>query len=507
VSTRAQETSGIVDHPQGDPKLPSYVHPALKDVASDLAMVGDCWNLLRGVRGKYLPREVAEPPKAYEGRLARAKFPAFLRDGIQAFSGALSRFEVSAAPPTFEAALSNIDGEGQSLKSLLMRADLAAMRDGGCLLMVDMPPGRAESRADELALGRRPLLRFAERMMVRNWKVEREGGIEIPVAVTVLEWHEVEDGDFGITMEPRYRVMRGGKWSLVRINGASGNGKGSLAWQVEEVTNGVFEDAAGNPLRYPPVCWYSVSREGFGRGDLPFYALAEGSLDWFREYSDYKELLRKTAMPVAVRKGAPMGPNGVPAPLAIGPNSVVDLPEGGSFEWAEVSGSSLERHEANLAQIEALIDRQTLSFLFGGSGDRTATHAELESAQLQATLTAIGEQKASMMQTVMELWVSFTGERLGPGAGLVMAKGVVDRPVDPETLRLAKDLYDAGLLRRASVTALEGRAGLLPQGVTPEAEALALEIEDELLNGETPGPADPAVTGENDGENQDQQTE
>ena len=507
MSTKGQEISGIVDHPQGDPKLPSFVHPVLKEVSAELAMVSDCWNLLRGRKGLYLPREPKEPPQAYEGRLNRSKFPSFFRDGIAAFSGTLSRFEVAAPPATFDAALSNIDGEGQSLKALLMRVDQAVLRDGGCLLMVDMPSGRPGSRADELAMGRRPVLRFAERQMVRNWRTERIEGVEVPVAVSVLEWHEVADGDYGVTMEPRYRVMRGGQWWLIRIKGASGNGRGSLAWQVEVVEDGDFTDANGERLPYPPVVWYGMGRDGFGRGDLPLYSLAEGSLDWFREYSDYKELLHKTAMPVAVRKGAPITSSGQPAPLVLGPNSVVDLTPEGSFEWAEVSGGSLQRHEANLEHIERLIDRQTLSFLFGGGGDRTATHAELESAQLQATLTAIGEQKASVMQSVMGLWTLFTGEALEQGAGLSMAKGVIDRPVDAETLRLAKDLYDAGLLRRASVTALEGRAGLLPQGVTPEDEALALEVEDELLNGETPGPTDPAVTGEEPdaGENQGQQ--
>ena len=503
-----QESSQIVDHPQGDPKLPSYVHPHLKEIAADLAMAADCWNMLRGAKGRDLPREAKEPAQAYEGRLARAKYPGFFRAAITAFTGVLSRYEVNGAPATFDAAMADIDGEGSSLKAFLMRADQALLRDGGCLLMVDMPAGRPGSRAEELAMGRRPVLRRAERMMVRTWRTERVDGIELPSAVSVLEWHEVPDGDFGVTMEPRYRVMQGGQWSVVRIKGATG-GRGALAWQVEVVDQGVFEDTAGQPLPFPPVVWYAPGREGFGKGDLPLYDLAQGTLDWFMANSSYRELLHKTAMPVAVRKGAQIGANGQPAPLVIGPNSVVDLTAEGSFEWAEVSGGSLQRHEANLEHIERLIDRQTLSFLFGQGGDRTATHAELESAQVQATLTSIGEQKASAMQTVMGLWTLFTGESLDPGAGLAMAKGVIDRPVDTETLRLAKELYDAGLLRRESVTALEGRAGLLPQGTTPEDEALALAAEDELLNADTPGPTDPALTGEgqdapDDGENQGQ---
>jgi hypothetical protein len=125
---------------------------------------------------------------------------------------------------------------------------------------------------------------------------------------------------------------------------------------------------------------------------------------------------------------------------------------------------------------------------------RTAQEAMLETAQVQATLLGIGEAKASAMQSVMQLWAAFTGETLGQDAGIRMAKGLIDQPVTESTLQLAKELYDARLLRRESVTALEARAGMLPQGVKPEDEAAALAEEEAITKGVegavTPGASD-----------------
>ncbi|MFN9978363.1 MAG: hypothetical protein ACK53Y_00540, partial [bacterium] len=81
----------------------------------------------------------------------------------------------------------DIDGEGNSLRAWGMAADALALRDGGCLLMCDMPKGSVESRADELIQGRRPMFSIAERRNVLNWKLQKVGRRKIPILVTVLE--------------------------------------------------------------------------------------------------------------------------------------------------------------------------------------------------------------------------------------------------------------------------------------------------------------------------------
>ncbi len=484
--------AGRINHPTADPSLPSFVHPALADVLPDLELVRDCWDLLRGAKKKYLPMEIREPRRAYEGRVTRSSYPSFYRDGLIGFAGALSRWSLRSAPASFEAAQNNVDGEGTSLKAFWMHADALVLRDQGCLLMVDMPPVPPADRGTERAMNRRPLLTMAERSSVLNWRTKKVNGREVPIAVTVREFHEVEDGEYGVKIEPRYRVMKGGEWQLIRLR----EGKGRDAWTTEVVKEGEFKGARDQPLSAPPVIWYPGGiGQGFGRGMLMLLCLAELSLAWFRKGSDQEELLHRCALPVGVRKGAPLekGLDGrtMSAPLEIGPNSIVDIPNAhGDFRWEEISGSSLELRQKSIEHLEKLMDRQTLAFLMSGSAtDRTATEAILASAQLTASLAGVAESKASVMQSVMALWAEMSGEELPADAGLEMEKGLVDRPIDIETLRETREWYNAALARRETAVSVFGRAGLLPQGVTAEDEAKALAEEEkarEEATGDTP---------------------
>jgi len=479
-----------ISHPTDKGDLPSFRHPVLAEVMADLELVADCWELLRGeAKKRHLPKEEGEPDKAYRARVQRSSYPSFYRDGIHAFAGVLSRYELRGVQKGLLDASQDIDGEGNSLKSWGMAADALALRDGGCLLMCDMPQGSAESRAEELAQGRRPVFSIAERRNVLNWKLEKVGRRKVPTLVTVLEWHEVEDGDFGSKLEPRYRVMRGGEWMLMKIEGDGSRGK-TASYSVSLVEEGQFLGADGQPLASPPVVWYSATREGFGEGGLPLLSLANLTLDWFREYSDLKELLHRCALPVTVLKDAGRTPG---TPLTLGPNSLVEIKDpNGSLSFAEPTGSSLDKHLAHLEGIEKLIDRSTLSFLFSGSGERTATQAELESAQIQANITAMAEAKSSCWESMFQLWGAFTGDFPQAGAGLDLLPGVTDKPVDDALLTLAGTLYDKGLLTRETVTHLAQKRGMLRPGVDGVKEAEQLEEEDakqeELFNPPTPGP-------------------
>lgn len=471
-----------ITHPVSDPNLPSFVHPVLADVMDELRMTQECWDLLRKVKQKHLPREPKEPLKAYELRVLRSSYPSFFRDAVVSYAGALSRFELRDAPQLLVQNSSAIDAAGNSLKAFWMQADARVLRGGGTLLTVDMPMGTSPNRTADKLLGRRPYLAQVARENVVNWETTTEGGQEVPIAVSILEFAEVRDGKYGVKFEPRYRIIEEGQWRLVRLKeGPTGLREEVVRDDRGDELVGVYRDHRDQPLRRPPVVWYSSDRTGFGSGMLPLLSLANLTLDWFREYSDLKELLHKTAMPVPVRKGvAGTGPKGTTPALILGPNSGLDLPKDGSFEFAEVSGGALGQHVEHLKHIETLIDRQTLSFLLSGGSEaqKTATQSLLESAQLQASLASMAEGKSSAMESLFQIWGMFTGEVVPAGAGIDLDSGVFDEPVTPEKLGVAQTLYDNSLLTRASVVKLAARAGMLPPGQTPDKEVAALEQEE-----------------------------
>lgn len=438
---------------------------------------------MKNAKHKYLPKEQREPKKAYEARLMRTSFNSFFRDAVIAFAGVLSRYELNNAPPTLFSALNNIDGQGNSLRSFLMKADALTLRDGGCLVMTDMPPPPEPGLTRADVPRRNPYLSLIDRRNLLSWSTTWENGVEVPASLVILEWHEEKIGDYGVQYVPRYRVIIGGEWKVFKLVGE----RGGLRAEVEinssgNPMEGWFRGTNGDVLTRPPVQWYPGAGESFGNGELPLLPLANYALDHFREYSDLKELLHKTAMPVPVRIGAVgSGPNGTTPTWVLGPNSGVDIPTGGDFKFAEVVGSSLDKHEQHLIHIENLIDRKTLSFLFSGA-QKTATQANLESVQMQATLQTVGEAKQSLVQSLMAIWCQFSGETLAADAGLELAEGIFDQPVTVEKITVAQDLYDNSLLSKKSVLYLEQKLGMLPPGKS---------IDDELkdIKAETPDPA------------------
>lgn len=168
-------------------------------------------------------------------------------------------------------------------------------------------------------------------------------------------------------------------------------------------------------------------------------------------------------MPVPVRKGAPIGSDGRAAPLILGPNTAVDLPaEGGEFNFAEPTGRSLERHQAEVTHLEALMDRSGLNFLYGAN-IKTATEASLRASQVASQVASLVRNKTSSFNTVMRLWAAYAGElaSLNAESGIALNDSLINRPIDPSGIAQLVNLYNANLLSSETVLAELQRGGVL----------------------------------------------
>ena len=472
-----------LDHPIDDGSYPSYQHPTLREHATDLQRAYDCYHCLRGegVKARYLPREDGEPDAAYKARLQRSTFTDFFRASLHAFAGILSKFSLIEPPPTLEAAASNIDLEGNTLMAWLEQVDALMLRDGGIAIQVEMPDGLPGSAAEEAAQGRRPYLLTRQRSKVLNWRVSVTDGVESLERVTLMELHEESDGDFGVKISPRYRVISRGAWQLFSMERDS---KNNLTITLED--EGQYLAAGGQPLPIVPVIWYASGQDGFGQGDMPLRQVVEHAIEHFQQRSDLREKTHKCAMPVPVRIGAtPPAPGEARRPLVLGPNSVVDLDDGGSFTFAEPSASSLAEQRQQIADVEQLIQRQTLGFLYGdGQAVKTATQASLEGAQTESAVTRIANRKASMIQTLMMIWVMFTGEELSADAGVSMNSTLYERPLEaPDIAQLQQLAGGVELISQRSAIEELQRGGRLKVTTSADEEL-------ERINNERPEPAD-----------------
>lgn len=474
-----------VPHPINDPSLVSYHRPEVTRVLPALEVASDCWYLLDGIfadgkggskelKAKYLRQEDGEPNHAYEGRLLRSTYTPIYRDSIRSYAGLLSRFQIIDAPASLSKAEKNIDLQGESLQSFWNKCDEKALRDGGVFVMVDMTPETEEVNFfDEQSDSRRPYLLLIERKDVINWSVSYQNGRERIAHVTIRQIRQnIQPGSFGVELEPIYHVVRP---NLVETYRLERNGR---EWKQ------IKEREVVTSLPVVPIAWYGATVSRFAAGDLPLNGLAELSIQHFQMRSDLHELIHKCAMPVPVRTGAKIGPDGQPVPLILGPNTAVDLDtEGGKFEFAEPSGRSLERHQAEIRHVEELMDRSSLNFLYGASV-KTATEASLRASQVASQVASLVRNKTSTFNLVVKLWAAYNGEidQLTEESGLAMNDSLISKPLDASDIAQLVNLYSQGLVCKKTVLDELQRGGVLDPDlkVADEIERLEEEHQDEI---------------------------
>lgn len=486
-----------VPHPTNDPSLVSYHRPELIRQLPALELAKHCWHQLdstfvdsngksKQIKERYLQQEPAEPRAAYEARLMRSTYAPIYRDSIRAYAGLLNRFQVFGAPPSFNSAEEDVDLQGESVQSFWNRCDEKVLRDGGVFVMVDMTPEQEELNfLDEQASGRRPYLIMVDRANVINWSIQYEGGREQVSHATIRQFRQQGiPNSFGVELDAIYHVLRP---NLVQTYRLEKRGREWVQILEREITTSI-------PV--VPLVWYGATDPHFANGDLPLNSLAELSIQHFQMRSDLQELLHKCAMPVPVRTGAKIGADGKPMPLILGPNTAVDLDvEGGKFEFAEPSGRSLERHQAEIQHLELLMDRSSLNFLYGAN-IKTATEASLRASQVASQIAALARNKSSSFNTVMRLWAAYSGEmeQLTPESGIAINDSLISRPLGASEIAQLVNLYSQGLLSKRTVLDELQRGGILDPDLKVDEEIDRTEqdhedqvnqaIDDQLKQGE-----------------------
>ena len=460
-----------INHPINDPALVSYHRPELVKLLPQLDQAYDCWTLLNAdglgsAKEKYLHKEPGEPGHAYKARLARSTYTPIYRDSIRSYAGLLSRFQIIDAPPSMEANDDNVDLQGSSMQSFLTHVDEMTLRDGGSFVMVDMmPENSADNFFDQMNDGRHPYFLSIKRCDVINWQVSYDRGRETVERVTVRQLRSVADVGYGNKVEPIYYVLTPGKVETYRLVKSDAS-----RWSNVKI------DEMATSLPIVPLVWYGATTTRFAQGDLPMDGLADLSIQHFQMRSDLCELLHKCAMPVPVRKGALLGPDGKPVKLMIGPNTAVDLGENGEFNFAEPTGKSLQRHQEEISHIEQLMDRSSLNFLYGANV-KTATEASLRASQVASSVAALTRNKAAMFGILMRLWAWYAGEQssITDESGLAMNDSLMSKPLEASEMAQLVNLFTNQLLSRKTVLDELQRGGVLDPDLVVEDEIERIE--------------------------------
>jgi hypothetical protein len=410
-----------------EPELPISLHPTLAALLPRLQLVQDCWHLLSGRREHYLPRGEREPESAYRRRVEAALPSGFFRDALRTFAGMLASSHWRELPASLQAVISDVDGCGTDLGVFLEAADLLVLRDGAALVGV-VPPvhlwpsegdrQQALRNGDRLSL---PRLLLIERGDVLHWQLP--GNHALPDAIT---WRERRPNapnpttDTPTAQDPPPHTWQYLTASLVG-DGPGGPGmdlstetlvadpQAPSGWRTQHLDQRHYRG-----INQLPAIWYASHGAAFGEGELPHLGLAHQYLNHFRCQSDYQELLYRTALPVGVRTGVsgPMGSSSASEPVVLGPNSVIDLPEGASFQFVEIQARSLAEHRAWLESLDQGMRRDALIPAAAQGAPRTAMEISMAASQAYALLQSQAIQKASMFSSLLQHWCAITGEPL-----------------------------------------------------------------------------------------------
>jgi len=392
-----------------------------------LQLVQDCWKLLSGRREHYLPRGEREPESAYRRRVEAALPSGFFRDALRTFAGMLASSHWRELPASLQAVISDVDGCGTDLGVFLEAADLLVLRDGAALVGV-IPPvhlwpsegdrQQALRNGDRLSL---PRLLLLERRDVLDWHLP--GNHALPDAIT---WRERRPNAPNPTTDtPSGQDSPLHPWQYMTASlVADGPGGPGMDLSIETLVADPQAPSGWRTQRLDqrhyrginqlPAIWYASHGAAFGEGELPHLGLAHQYLNHFRCQSDYQELLYRTALPVGVRTGVagPMGSSSASEPVVLGPNSVIDLPEGASFQFVEIQARSLAEHRAWLELLDQGMRRDALIPAAAQGAPRTAMEISMAASQAYALLQSQAIQKASMFSSLLQHWCAITGEQL-----------------------------------------------------------------------------------------------
>jgi hypothetical protein len=466
----------------GNDPLPWPLHPTLAALLPRLQLVQDCWHLLAGRCEHYLPRGEREPESAYRRRVEAALPSGFFRDALCTFAGMLASSHWRELPATLQAVISDVDGCGTDLGVFLEAADLLVLRDGAALVGV-IPPAhlwpsegdrqQALRKGDRLSL---PRLLLLERGDVLHWQLP--GNHALPDAIT---WRERCPNAFTPANQaapPQDAPPHPFQYLTASLVGDGPGGPG-MELSTETLVADPQSPSGWRKQRLDlrhyrginqlPAIWYASHGAAFGEGELPHLGLAHQYLNHFRCQSDYQELLYRTALPVGVRTGVqgPMGGAGSASePVVLGPNSVIDLPEGASFQFVEIQARSLAEHRAWLESLDQGMRRDALIPAAAQGAPRTAMEISMAASQAYALLQSQAIQKASMFSSLLQHWCAITGEQLpvqeGP-ALTVEISPLAPAPKPQPTVSEMLQLQERGIISEQALRQWLGDlAGIAP---------------------------------------------
>lgn len=405
---------------------------------------------MRKAGKKLLPQQPREDDEDYEYRLGTATlFPAYQRT-CTVMSGKPFSKQMTInedVPPKVKALLPDIDGQGRSIHAFASQLFAEALSHGFGGVLVDFP---AEG-------GQRPYWTHYAHDSILGWRLDTSEGVARLTQLRLHEAAEVEDGDYGVKMVQRVRVLTPGGWALYE--------QGTDAWAL--VDEGVTS------LGYIPFVPYYGRRVAFMEGAPPLVDLAHQNIKHWQQQSDQDDSVRFARKRLLVFTGVNDGELASPSAGA-----AYALRFENADAKAEVIQGSAESVTVGRSELEALEDQMIQTgaeLLVKQPGQRTATEASNDAEANKSTLQSTVEDFEDAMDRCLQITADWL--KAGNGGTVSLFKDFGAATLTDASAQLVLSLQGAGMLTKETTIVEMQRRGVVGPDVDPEAEIEKVQAE------------------------------
>ncbi|UXC20019.1 DUF4055 domain-containing protein [Comamonas squillarum] len=405
---------------------------------------------MRKAGKKLLPQQPREDDEDYKYRLETATlFPAYQRT-CTVMSGKPFSKQMTInedVPPKVKALLPDIDGQGRSIHAFASQLFAEALSHGFGGVLVDFP---AEG-------GQRPYWTHYAHDSILGWRLDTSEGVARLTQLRLHEAAEVEDGDYGVKMVQRVRVLTPGGWALYE--------QGTDEWAL--VDEGVTS------LSYIPFVPYYGRRIAFMEGAPPLVDLAHQNVKHWQQQSDQDDSVRFARKRLLVFSGVTDGELSEPTA-----GSAYALRFADKDAKAEVIQGSAESVTVGRSELEALEDQMIQTgaeLLVKQPGQRTATEASNDAEANKSTLQSTVEDFEDAMDRCLQITADWL--KAGDGGTVSLFKDFGAATLTDASAQLVLSLQGAGMLTKETTIVEMQRRGVVGPDVDPEAEIEKVQAE------------------------------
>lgn len=351
-------------------------------VAGEDAVKGDRTNLPKpagmvAAEAKAKEDGSATPTHLYDAYVSRAQYQHWVKDGLRAMMGLVSRqIPEVKLPSRLRDMEENATSDGFSLRQLFMRTVREVLVYGRQALLVDV---------DGKSL---PFFARYTAQSAINWKSTRQQGRE-DLSLAVLEETRAKgDGDeFSHEVRAVYRVLdlQDGRY---RVRVLDENGQ-----PVEDEQSPGLKNSAGEtvkPLDYIPIIFVGSTDNSPDVDEPPLLTMAKAALKDYQLSADYFIALHQTSHPQPWVSGLDEETD-----LSVtGPSAAWDLGPNGSCGYLEFQGAGIEAvRRAMLDQKNAALEAGARVMDVGGteSGEARKTRQNDQHATLHSVVITAAE--------------------------------------------------------------------------------------------------------------------